>query len=354
MLSQVVITEMREQDFPMNEDELFYKEYYMATQNPKNLRKFLEKIDPAKVIQRRLIVPELCPERISYNMEDDEYFLQREGSNIFLSRHNRYTPAFLHKHSFFEIVYCMAGHCAQSIGMGRLELHPGDISFLAPGTFHTMEVFDEDSLIFNILLRHGSFYEMFAPVLQRNNIISNFFAKGVHEGHRISYLLFHTDQDAFLREEILEMFQEQEQADEYTDQMLIGGLIRDIGYLMRYYRDTMETAISGQTILPDNFLVMNYIQERLSHVTLSEVAKQFNFSVSYCSRLIKSSTGMGFSDWKRILRLRRAEYMLINTNQTIAEISDGLGYMNPETFIRAFRREFRVSPARYRKNRLNV
>ncbi len=342
---------MREQKFPMNEDELFYREYYKAAKDPKTLRHFLEKINPAVVVRRRLVVPEVFPDRISYNMKDDEYFLQSGGSNIFLSRHNRYTPAFLHKHSFFEIVYCMEGHCAQSIGMGRLELNPGDVSFLAPGTFHTMEVFDEDSLIFNILLRHGSFYEMFAPVLQRNNVISNFFTKGVHEGHRISYLLFHTDRDSFLMEEVLNMWQEQEQADEYTDQVLIGSLIRDIGYLMRYYRDTLETAISGQTVLPDNFLVMNYIQERLSHVTLAEVARQFNFSVSYCSRLIKSSTGMGFSDWKRILRLRRAEYMLINTNQTISEISEGLGYMNPETFIRAFRKEFRVSPSVYRKNR---
>lgn len=85
-------------------------------------------------------------------------------------------------------------------------------------------------------------------------------------------------------------------------------------------------------------------------MTLSDVAEHFGFSISYCSKLIKNTTGMGFNDWKRILRMRRAEHMLINTNTTVNDISISLGYENTETFIRAFKKEMHMTPSNYRKN----
>ena len=100
---------------------------------------------------------------------------------------------------------------------------------------------------------------------------------------------------------------------------------------------------------PDHFLVLNYIQSNLETVTLTDVAEHFGFSVSYCSRLIKSSTGLGFNEWKNSLRMRRAERMLLNTNKTVTTISEELGYMNPETFIRGFKKFTHMTPAQYRK-----
>jgi len=334
---------------PFNEDEIFYRDYYRASQAPEELQAFLGRLDPGEALERRLIIPELFPDRISYNMEDSEYFSQGDGRSIFLTRHNRYTPAFLHRHAFFEIAYVCSGHCAQSIGLERLEMGAGDISFIAPGTFHTMEVFAEDGIVYNILLRHGTFYEMFAPLIKGKGRISEFFSEGMHEGSRLRYLLFRTDGDETLRENVLRMYEDQERGDAYTDQFLIGCLTMSLAYLMRYYHGTLESSVSKQVNLPDNFLVMNYIQEHLTEVTLADVARHFSFSVSYCSRLIKSSTGLGFHDWKRVLRLRRAEHLLRHTDRTVAEIGTSLGYVNPETFIRAFRKEFHMSPTQYRR-----
>ena len=58
---------------------------------------------------------------------------------------------------------------------------------------------------------------------------------------------------------------------------------------------------------------------------------------------------MSFNDWKRTLRIRRAENMLINTSKTVNEISLSLGYENTETFIRLFRKELHVTPGEYRR-----
>lgn len=68
--------------------------------------------------------------------------------------------------------------------------------------------------------------------------------------------------------------------------------------------------------------MLNYIQTNLDTVTLTDVAEHFGFLVSYFSRLIKGATGLGFNEWKNSLRMRRDERMLLNTNKTVATISE--------------------------------
>ena len=41
--------------------------------------------------------------------------------------------------------------------------------------------------------------------------------------------------------------------------------------------------------------------------------------------------------------------MLLNTNKTVAAISEELGYMNPETFIRSFKKFTQMTPVQYRR-----
>ena len=97
---------------------------------------------------------------------------------------------------------------------------------------------------------------------------------------------------------------------------------------------------------------MHYMQSHLEDVTLQDIADHFGFSLSYCSRLIKSTTGQSFNSWKRLLRIQKAERLLINTQKSVADISEILGYENPETFIRAFKKELHITPAKYRNQEI--
>lgn len=333
----------------LNEDEIFYKGYFLASKSTAERNKFLSKLDPDDIRDRRLIVPELAPDLIPYAMGDQEYFAEDDHISVRITRHNRFTPAFLHKHSFFEIVYVMAGHCTQNIGLQSVHFSAGDICLIAPGVFHTMEVFDDESLVFNILLRRSTFHQMFTPLTLGDDLLSEFFLEGLYSTNQIQYLIFHTNNVSFVYDAMLEMCGEQVERDGYTDQILVGMLTKLTAQVMRYFKDKMESNYLRQSVLPHDFLIMNYIQEHLKDVTLAEVAEHFGFSVSYCSRLIKASTGQGFNEWKLTLKLRMAEHLLINTNQTVREISDSLGYTNPESFIRLFKKQLHISPTQYRK-----
>lgn len=335
----------------MNEDELFYKAYYQVKNTPLMLKKFLSKLNPEDIKQRHLIVPEISPELIPHVMDDQEYFDQHSQQSVFFSQHNRYTPAFLHKHVFFEIVYVLSGRCVQAIGLDTHQFHEGDFIFIPPDTFHTMEVFEDNSIIINILLRRSTFHDMFAPLIHGKDLLSEFFSSGLYSSNQFQYIVFHSENDPFLRDKLLNMCAEWMNPDQYTDQMLIGILTTVFAYLMRNYTSALETSLSRHTSMPDDFLIMNYMQKNIKDISLADVAEHFNFSVSYCSRLIKASTGVSFNEWKRTLRLRRAEHLLLSSNYTIAQISDSVGYANPESFIRIFKKEFHLSPSEYRKNK---
>jgi len=336
----------------LNQDEQFYKEYYNAGGSPDSLKKFLSNVDIEDAIRRHLVIPELLPEIISYEMNDDEYFSEDSERNVYISRHNRYTPAFMHRHDFFEIIFVFTGTCIQTIGLARKQFKEGDVILIAPGVYHTMEVFDDDSVVFNILLRKSTFYQMFAPLMKGQDLLSEFFSEGLYNSQQIEYVIFHPGHTDLvqLQNQLLELYKEHLFHDAWSDQIMIGLLTRLNAKIMRDHHHTMESSYSeNEHRSQEHFMVMSYIQEHLATVTLTDVAAHFGFSASYCSRLIKSSTGQGFNEWKRVLRMRRAEQMLLNTKKSISEISTSLGYENSETFIRAFKKELHVTPAKYRK-----
>ena len=258
-------------------------------------------------------------------------------------------PVDFSKQSNFTIIYIFNGNLTENIDMRQLSLQKGDIIIISPETLHRFEQFDDETIIFEFLLNYDKFYEIFAPILKGNHLINKLFLESVHDKNPVKYLIFHTGDDEVLQKIAIEMYENEINCDDYTEQFLIGYFILSFVHIMRNYRHNFDTFTTVRSNLPDNFMVMSYIQENLSTITLAELAKHFNFSLSHCSRLIKASTGHGFGEWKRILRLRKARNLLENTNLTIIEIANLVGYANPENFIRTFQKEFNLTPTQYRK-----
>ena len=278
----------------LNDDEKFYREYFEAGKKPAALKNFLRRVDVDEARRRHLIIPELLPETISYQMNDDEYFSDNDSRNVFISPHNRYTPAFTHRHVFFEIAYVYSGRCTQNIGNGRVNFSEGDFIFIAPGIYHTMEVFDDESVILNILIRKGTFHKMFLPLAKGSDIQSQFFREGLYNSHKIEYLAYHTGNTR--RDFMRRIYSEHVMNDEYSDQIQIGMLITMTAEIMREFQGTMTCSYSQEDIRNDtHFAVLGYMQEHYNSLSLSDMAAAFGFSESHCSRLIQRTTGMNFS-----------------------------------------------------------
>lgn len=85
--------------------------------------------------------------------------------------------------------------------------------------------------------------------------------------------------------------------------------------------------------------------------TLSFVANKLNITPEYLSKSFKNDIGMTFSEYLTSLRLRRAEMLIAETDESITNICEMCGYGNFSHFIRSFKKQYGVSPSFYRKNK---
>lgn len=88
----------------------------------------------------------------------------------------------------------------------------------------------------------------------------------------------------------------------------------------------------------------------MSEIKLETLAGLANMSQSAFSRFFKLHTGRTLSDYIIDIRLGNATRMLIDTTESIAEISFCCGYNNLSNFNRIFKRKKGCSPSEFRDN----
>ncbi len=91
-------------------------------------------------------------------------------------------------------------------------------------------------------------------------------------------------------------------------------------------------------------------QQRLTNISLRDVAQEVNKSEGYLANLVKSSTGFTVGDWIRKSRLTEACKHLLHTSNSIEEIAFQTGWNDTTHFIRQFKKEFNTTPAKWRKS----
>lgn len=82
---------------------------------------------------------------------------------------------------------------------------------------------------------------------------------------------------------------------------------------------------------------------------LETVAKKMNYSKFHFHRLFLSEMGVSLTDFIRRRRLIQSVFDLEMTTETITLIALDRGFGNPDTFIRAFKDYYGLTPGQYRK-----
>ncbi|MDF2669294.1 MAG: response regulator, partial [Paenibacillus sp.] len=96
--------------------------------------------------------------------------------------------------------------------------------------------------------------------------------------------------------------------------------------------------------------VVRLIQERL-HLPLkvSELACEIGFTENYLSILFKKETGETITDYMTRIRMKKARELLKNPENKIYEVSEKVGYSDPNHFSRSFKQLEGMYPTEFRK-----
>lgn len=97
--------------------------------------------------------------------------------------------------------------------------------------------------------------------------------------------------------------------------------------------------------------VQMHIQKHLDRqLGTDELAGVACFSPWHFNRIFRAMTGESLMDYARRLKLERSAWDLKYTARPVTEIAFDAGYENHESFSRAFRKKFGVSPRGYRES----
>lgn len=86
-----------------------------------------------------------------------------------------------------------------------------------------------------------------------------------------------------------------------------------------------------------------------SNLNVDEIGKTLGLSRVQLYRKIKSLTNYAPNELVRIIRLKAAEQLLINSDKTISEVAYDAGFTSPSYFAKCFKEYFNESPTEYLK-----
>ncbi|MBP3633395.1 MAG: helix-turn-helix transcriptional regulator [Oscillospiraceae bacterium] len=135
----------------------------------------------------------------------------------------------------------------------------------------------------------------------------------------------------------------------YLEQLLIL-LLRQVtmekGAVVR--TDYFKKAMQGYLVEQVDDYIVRHIRKRL---TVEEIAEYFHYSRTRLSTVYKQIKGIGINDSITQEQLRQAKILLTNTDKSITQIAEELGFSSPQYFSRKFTKKVGVAPSHYAQNR---
>ena len=97
--------------------------------------------------------------------------------------------------------------------------------------------------------------------------------------------------------------------------------------------------------------VIRLVEENISdpEFSIDNLLEHFSFGRTVFYKKMKGVSGYSPKDFVRIIRMKKAGNLLLDSNITVAEVSFDVGYNDPEYFSKLFKKHFGETPSEYQK-----
>ena len=266
-------------------------------------------------------------------------FYENRQSDISVSNHpnrsGRLSPH-PHLHYHLELVYMYEGECRVSLDSSE-HMIPSDSIFLSfPNQTHSY--MPEENHSHSLMIINPDVMPEFASLFDRK----------IPESPILQNVSSHPGLVALLHQILEEL---QNGNDKYTQPKLRGLICALFAELFRHM--PLVDRIRGNSQALNSvigFCSRNFNRE----LSLEILSEELHMSKYYISHLFGSRFNMKFNDYINSLRVSAACRYLCNTDKSITEISELVGFGTPRTFNRAFLKQFGKSPSEYRAQNTNL
>ncbi|MFA5356413.1 MAG: response regulator [Candidatus Omnitrophota bacterium] len=137
-------------------------------------------------------------------------------------------------------------------------------------------------------------------------------------------------------------------ADEYIEKPFDIEDVRDI--FRRLTRSSGRPEAQGVSETEKKIRLARRLIKRNYNKTLSldSLSKELSLSYKYLSRVFKEKSGRSFNKYKLGLRISSAKQLLKKNSYPVSKIAYKLGYHNPNSFMKMFKKVTGFTPSEYR------
>lgn len=97
--------------------------------------------------------------------------------------------------------------------------------------------------------------------------------------------------------------------------------------------------------------ILDYIKDHIRQdLKVNDIADHFGYNGKYLSHAFKEIVGMTLKQYIIKIKMEEAAFLLTDTNVSIKEVSDLLGYSDSHNFMKLFKRQMGLTPSEYRNS----
>lgn len=239
-----------------------------------------------------------------------------------------------HLHRELELVCMLGGESVAYADSTRCVLQAGDVFLTFPNQIHSYETYtDERYVIF-----------MLRPDLMPE--LMDTFNIGLPESPVVKGFL-NTPRMRELLDLLTAACEKSKNGTPYVNSLRRGYLLAFFSELLAHM-SVRRLPVGDSGALRDivSFCAQNYSE----NLSLSMLEEHLHLNKYYISHLFSGKLGIRFNDYINSLRISEACKLLGNSDLSVTEISERVGFNTLRTFNRAFVKQIGLSPSEYRRS----
>ena len=271
--------------------------------------------------------------------------LLESGKLITLRPHTRFIHFPEYTHDYVEVVYMCTGQTVHIVNGKHIRLEQGDLLFLSQSCTHEVCNAGINDVAVNFIVLPEFFYTTLSTIGEEETPLRRFL---------LDCLTGRNSEPGYLHFDVSGVPQVQNLVEN-----LLWTLLWETPLKRKMSQMTMSLLFLQLMGLTDTILnrdeddgavlqVLRYVESNYVSGSLSELAAQLHYDVSWLSREIKRKTGKTFTQLIQQRRLAQAAFLLKNTAWNVADVSVSVGYENVSYFHRIFFDAYGKSPKHYR------
>ena len=261
---------------------------------------------------------------------------------FFLASNEQTDRIQIHSHSFYELVYCLNScDVIYLVGTERYSVQAGDLLCFHPNTCHH-PIFPKkmDEPYTRVILRISAefLYELYATFPDMR------YKKSLPQ----ALLRMSTNQRMLVDKLFKRGLSECKNRDPGWEMTVIGVVLQIATSIERAILDeeTKWLPVVAPEMLDQ---VIAYLDTNLARkITIQDVADHFYVSSSTISHLFRDKMSISFYKYVTQRRLVTSKNLIFR-GIPLEQISEAVGFSNYQTFFRAFKQAYGVSPSQFRK-----